>query len=309
MNKTLKIEKIRKGITLIDNIVYSTVNDSTGQPLELCLSLMMQHGNVESRLANGLNPSSIAEEEKKPVIVWLPGGGYRGSDKNLTVPEMTYLAEHGFCVAFVYYRGSSQALFPAQIIDVQTAIRFLRANGEKYGLLTERMGVMGRSAGGHLAALAGMNLNFGEPSELKNYSAEVQAVCNWFGPVDMPAMLEKEIRCIADNLNYRWKTLMETHPGALMGGSESDVKERSKMASPPYLLNDKVSPMLMMHGSSDRHVPCEVSRAFYEQLVAYGLESQTDFYELEGADHGSDEFYQKEVQRIVIDFFDKYLKK
>lgn len=308
MIRKLLINKNRKGITLLDNIVYSTVYDTNGNPIELSMSLMMQHGNVESRLANGLDPREISEEEKKPVIVWLPGGGYRGSDKNLTVPEMTYLAENGFCVAFVYYRGSSQAVFPAQIVDVQAAIRFLRANADKYGLHTEKMGIMGRSAGGHLAALAGMNIEYGDTSDDKTYSSKINAVCDWFGPVDMPAMFDKEIKAIKENPNYRWKELMDTHPGALMGGDMNDVKERSKVASPPYLISKDTSPMLIMHGTADRHVPCEVSASFYKKLVDFGLKEQTEYYELEGADHGSDEFFQNEVQDIVVDFFKKYLK-
>ncbi len=307
MRNNLTVNKKRKGITLLDNIVYSTIIDSDGNSQELCLSLMMQHGNVESRLANGLNPREIADEEKKPVILWLPGGGYRGSDKNLTVPEMTYLSDHGFCVAFIYYRGSSQGVFPAQIIDVQSAIRFLRANADKFGLVTDKIGIMGRSAGGHLAALAGMNIEFGEITENKGVSSSVQAVCDWFGPVDMPAMFDKEIKAIEENPNYRWKSLSETHPGALMGGDMADVKERSISASPPYLINKETCPMLIMHGTADRHVPCEVSSNFYEKLVEFGLEGQTEYYELEGANHGSDEFFQTEVQNIVVDFFKKYL--
>lgn len=71
--------------------------------------------------------------------------------------EMEYLVEEGYVVASMYYRSSAQGHYPDQIIDVKTALRFLRAHADQYEIDPERIGVMGRSAGGHLSAVAGMN--------------------------------------------------------------------------------------------------------------------------------------------------------
>lgn len=308
MKKTIHPGRARKSITLLDNIVYSTVTGVDGKKRELTLSLMLQHGNVESRLANGLRPEGEESESRKPVIVMIPGGGYRGSDKNLMVPETMFLAEAGFAVASMYYRGSGEALFPAQIVDVKTSIRFLRAHAKQYGLDPERIGVMGRSAGGHLAALAGMNRSEYLSDEWAEYSSDVQAVCDWFGPVDVPACLDKEQEAVK-NPRYRWKKLEDTHPGALLGGDVATMWERAKVASPPYLITDRVAPMLIMHGTIDRHVPAYMSETFYEKLVEAGYEHQTDYYLVENGDHGSDDFFQPEAKAIVREFFEKYLGK
>lgn len=192
--------------------------------------------------------------------------------------------------------------------DVKTAVRFIRANAEKYNLNAEKIGVMGRSSRGHLAALAGMNLLGYDTEEWGEYSSEVQAVCNWFGPVDVPKLLEMEKVRVATTPDYRRKSIEDTHPGAFIGGDVSTMIERSKEASPTYLINENVSPMLLMHGDKDCHVPMEVSEELYEKLVSAGFEHQTDVYVVKNGNHGSDEFFQPVVQNIVIDFFHKYLK-
>lgn len=308
MKKILHIPRERKSITLLDGIAYSKTLDDSGNAVTLSLSLMLQHGNVEARLANGIKPEDYKHAEKHPIIIWLPGGGYRCKYANLMVPEMTFLAECGYAVAFVQYRSSEIAHFPAQIIDVKTAIRFLRANAETYNLNPERIGVIGRSAGGHLAALAGMNSNAFLSDELSEYSSHVEAVCDLFGPVDVPYLLNKEITSIKENPNYRWKRLEDTHPGVLLGGDVQTMFERAKQASPANHIGLDVSPMLIMHGKQDRHVPSIVSDGFYAKLVEAGFGEQTDYYEIATADHGSDEFFSCQIKDLILAFFDKHIK-
>ena len=94
---------------------------------------------------------------KKPrdgVIVWIHGGAWRRGSKDN--PPILALAEKGWPVASIEYRLSGEAPFPAQIHDIKAAIRFLRANQQEYGLRAKRVFIFGASAGGHLAALAGI---------------------------------------------------------------------------------------------------------------------------------------------------------
>ena len=89
-----------------------------------------------------------------PLIVYVHGGAWRGGSKS-DVP-IAKLIEHGFAIASVDYRLSTQAPFPAQIQDIKAAIRFLRAKAELFHLSTSRIAIIGSSAGGHLAALVGV---------------------------------------------------------------------------------------------------------------------------------------------------------
>lgn len=310
MKKVVDFGNKRRSINVIDNIVYSHVKDMDGNPVELKLSIMTQNGNSELKLAMQGAP---VEEEKlppRPAIVWIPGGGYRGCDKNLMLAEMMFLADAGFIVASIYYRSSAQGHFPDQIIDVKTAVRFLRAHAAEYEIDPERIGVIGRSAGGHLAALAGCNVPGYDSEEWSGYSSEVQAVCDMFGPVDFPMMMDDEKVRMKEDPTYRWKTVEETHLGALMGGDVNTMRERGKEASPTYQIEGHhICPMLILHGTVDPLVSLNASEKFYDELVAAGYEDQTDFYILTNAGHGSREFFQPEIKEIIENFFKKWLKK
>ena len=307
MRKEIKQGRERKSINFIDNIVYSKQKNLQGEEMELKMSIMLQNGNSEMRLAAGRDDESD-DKTPKPAILWVPGGGYRGCDKNLMVAEMEFLADAGYVVASMYYRSSAEGHFPDQIIDVKTAIRFLRAHADEYEIDPAHIGIIGRSAGGHLSSLAAVNSDLYNTAEWSEYSSKVQACCDMFGPVDFPALMEADEVEMANNPDSRWKTVEDTHAGAVMGGDPATMKERSKEFSTPYVLTKEMSPMLILHGDHDKLVPCEISEDFYKKIVESGMEDRTDFYVLQGAGHGTKEFFQNETKEIILNFFDKYLK-
>lgn len=297
----------RKSVNFIDSIVYSHTKDLNGRDLELEMSIMLQDGNSEMKAAASVDENKNLRG-KKPAILWVPGGGYRGVDKNLMVAEVEYLVEAGYVVASMYYRSSAQAHYPAQIIDVKTAIRFLRAHSDQYEIDPEHIGVMGRSAGGHLSAMAGLNVEGYDTEEWSGFSSKVQAAYDMFGPVDIVALMENDEKEMKENPNHRWKCVEETHAGALLGGEPNTMKERAKAASAGDFISDKMAPMLIMHGDADPLVPLRISEAFYQQICDAGLEDSTDMYVLKDAGHGTPEFFQLQTKDIVLQFFDRYLK-
>src|SRR5262249_4168776 len=106
-----------------------------------------------------------------PVVVLFHGGGWRMGNKRDVRGWLPFLAEHGYVEASVGYRLAPDYTFPAQIEDAKTAVRFLQANAEKYGIDKERFAAMGWSAGGHVSCLLGLT---GEKAgfEGKEYSKE-----------------------------------------------------------------------------------------------------------------------------------------
>src|SRR5207245_9553614 len=90
---------------------------------------------------------------KLPVIVAIHGGGWTGGDKRN--PFVVPLVKEGYAIVSINYRLSQVAKFPAQIQDCKAAIRWVRANAEKYHFDADHVGVWGDSAGGHLVALLG----------------------------------------------------------------------------------------------------------------------------------------------------------
>lgn len=117
-----------------------------------------------------------------PVIVYVHGGGWGVSDKRAAElePALKNGLAHGYAVVSVNYRFSKEALFPAQILDVKAAIRWLRANGSKHELESKTIAVWGTSAGGQLAALMGTSngVRAFDDAKLGNaaVSSRVQAV-------------------------------------------------------------------------------------------------------------------------------------
>ncbi len=301
-------ERRKKTVNFTDHIVYSRVKDLEGNALNLELSIMSMSGNSELKAA-AADAKETDKVSAQPVIVWLSGGGYRGVDKNQMIGELEHLAEAGYAVVMVYYRSSAQGHWPDQLVDVKTAIRFLRAHAAQYLLDADHIGIMGRSAGGHISAMAGMNLEGYDSAEWAGYSSKVQAVVDMFGPVNTYALLEHEKENMARDPDYRWKTLEETHGGALIGGDPETIMERARASSAIYLMDQmkEPAPLLILHGDGDWLVPPQISEEYYNALVAAGYEDQTELYLLKGAGHGTPEFFQPQVREITRNFFARYL--
>lgn len=305
MRRVIDPGRARKSVNMTDNICYSHATDLEGNPLDLCLSICAKDGNSEARLAMGRDDEPPMDP--MPCVVWVPGGGWRGCDKNLMVPETQFLVERGYVLASIYYRSSAQGHWPDQIVDVKTAIRFLRAHAEKYHIDPERIGVMGRSAGGHLASMAAMNLDNVPGEEWAGYSDKVQAACDLFGPVELPSLIEYDRKMVQEP-GCRWHAMEETHAGALLGVPDAGMDEAGRTASPIFFINEGMCPVLILHGDSDPLVPCSISEEFYRRIVEAGLGDRAELYILRHAGHGTREFFQDSTKAIIADFFDRILQ-
>ncbi len=111
------------------------------------------------------------------------------------------------------------------------------------------------------------------------------------------------------NPSHRWHTLEETHGGALVGGDPATIIERSDAASPIFSMSDAMAPLLILHGDQDPLVPLYVSEEFYDRIVKAGYEDRVDMVTLKNGGHGTREFFQPETKKLILDFFDRHLKK
>ena len=298
--------KERRSINVVSDVCFSHVTDLEGKPLDLYMTLMLQNGNSAMRLADGVDDE--VSTGKQPVIVWINGAGWRGCDRMLMAAEMVFLAEAGYALAFIDYRSSGQGHFPAQLVDCKTAVRFLRAHADQHGIDPDRIGTIGRSAGGHLSAWMAMNVDGYDSDEWGGYSSKVQAAVDMFGPVDLRKLNEIEAENIK-NPNHRWHRLIDTHGGALIGGEEDTIVARSDAASPINFISDKMAPLTILHGDKDPAVPLFISEEFYDRLVKAGLEGRADLYVVKNGGHGTRELFQAQTKQVIRDAFDKYLMK
>ncbi len=180
----------------------------------------------------------------RPVIVFLHGGGWRVGGKKEASQVVDAITGAGYALASVDYRLSNEAIFPAQIQDCKTAVRWLRANAGKYGLDPRRIGVMGFSAGGHLAALlgtsAGVEALEGRAEGSPRESSRVQAVCDVSGPID----LFIPTRSLIGKLSVRGE----------LNGSASERPELARQANPTTYITGQEPPFLIIQGDRDKLV-------------------------------------------------------
>jgi len=133
-----------------------------------------------------LGPST----KPRPAVVLIHGGAWSSLDKGTMRNMAAFLARSGFVAVSVNYRllQENENLWPAQLDDVQRAVRWLRSNAEKYSVDASHIGAFGHSAGAQLAALLGMeDTRDNSDAALAKYSSRVQAVVDVSGPVDFPA--------------------------------------------------------------------------------------------------------------------------
>ena len=227
-----------------------------------------------------------------PVIVWICGGAYMVVDHAVWMPEMVRFARAGYVVASIEYRTTNEASFPAQLIDVKSAIRYLRAHAREYCLDPDRIFVMGESAGGTMACLLGTtgDTDAYDQGDHLTFSSRVQGVVDFYGLTDM----DPNARITGGAVPY-WTM------DAFLGGA--DAAGMAYKASAVNHVSSDTPPFMILHGSEDPVVPLEQSRRLYDTLVQNGVPAE--FLILEGAAHGDDRFYQDEMAERIMAFFNK----
>jgi acetyl esterase/lipase len=230
-----------------------------------------------------------------PVIIWLHGGGWRLGDRRLAPDLSRYFASRGFAMASIDYRLSTEAIFPAQLHDVRAAIRWLRAHADKYGLDGRQIGLWGSSAGGHLAALAGLigsSVLEGEAVEHPDQPADVQAVVDGYGPVDFlqidphrdlagpPSDDPESIQLPPSKRSVD----PDSFESLLIGAPIGERPDLVRAASPLTYARPGAPPFLILHGLSDTAVPAHQSELLYTALAAH--RNDVTLYLVAGLGHG-----------------------
>lgn len=237
-----------------------------------------------------------ATGRKRPLLVWIHGGGWEQGNKK-ECPALGMVGR-GYIVASINYRLSQHAIFPAQIEDCKSAIRWLRAHAEEYGIDPERIGVWGASAGGHLCALLGTTAHTKQFDKGENLdqSSSVQCVIDWFGPTDFLRWGNKSIFTVTDPKSPLYK---------LFGGPLPENDALAKTAGPVNFVQKDAAPFLIMHGDKDSLVPLQQSEELHEALKTAGVESTLDV--LAGSNHGGAEFFAEPKLKLMIDFVERHL--
>lgn len=240
---------------------------------------------------------NVPQKDKLPTIIWISGGGFQTTQPLKYAPEFNYLVKKGYQVALVDYRVSGEAVFPAAVQDIKTAVRFLKANADKYGVDENRIAVMGDSAGGYLSTMLGATseIEYFETEDWSGYDSSVKAVVDLYGPVDLLSSMTDSI--------YEGMTL--TPIAKFLGERVIKDKELQKLINPIPYISEKTPPFLIMHGSNDAIVSYKQSELLYTALKQKGI--PVDFYLVENTGHAGNEFWQEPIKEIISKFIEKYV--
>ena len=242
----------------------------------------------------------IAQPEKadglRPCVVVIHGGGWRGGDRHAHTSICFQLAQRGYVAATISYRFAPAHTFPAQIEDAKCAVRFLRANAEKYQIDKERIGAIGASAGAHLSMLLGV---MDEEDGLEgtggsaDESSKVQAVVSFFGPTDLAGDDTPEVT----------KGIIKD----FLGGTAKEKADVYRQASPLIYVTSGDAPILLLQGTKDPLVPHSQAYKMADAMTEKRIPGRVIVYV--GGAHG---WGGKDLAHSLeegYEFFDEHLKK
>lgn len=237
-----------------------------------------------------------------PAVLYIHGGGWGAGDKaddpGMMMDMLNGFAKDGCVALSINYRLSGEAPFPAAVEDCKLAIRWLRANAAKYGVDVDRIGVVGGSAGGHLAAmLAVTRVSDGLEGEggFAEQSSEVQAAISVSGPTDL------QVDMCVSQVESRYEMV-----SVFLGGPRDERMPLAKQASPITYARKDIPPLLAIHCKGDKSIDSEQSVRLVEALKQAGAPARILL--LEGTNHGSDMARTEPVLSDVRAFIRETLK-
>lgn len=191
-----------------------------------------------------------------PGVILIHGGAWMVGDKKQYAQLCTFFAAHGFVAASIDYRLAPANIWPAQLVDAQLAVRWLRAHAAQIHLDPQRLCGWGDSAGGHLAVFLGVlnTIHAGDEAGLyADQSPHTTCVVDEYGPTDLTITTPTPGMIQAFNALFG---------GATLTGDPAIYHD----ASPLFAVSSQSAPTLIIHGTNDMTVPFAQSQALQSAL-------------------------------------------
>ena len=218
-------------------------------------------------------------DKPTPAMIYIHGGGWRAGSKN-NIPGWlkTFVADGQLSVISVEYRFTDVATHPAQVNYCLRAIQFVRHNAGEWNIDTQRLGVTGGSAGGHLSAYVALHddvadAKSGDP--VQRHSSRVACAVSFAGPTDWTLLSSIEHRHPA------YRQLIGYEPGTPAADLASKLV---KDVSPISFASKDDPPIMQVHGDKDDIVPIQHASNLHQKLKTLGVESE--LVVVPGGNHG-----------------------
>lgn len=237
-------------------------------------------------------PLQMPKGRRCPAVVLIHGGGWSGGrrDAEREINIGSTLARNGYVAMSIDYilSDKKQAVWPTNLWDCKTAVRWLRKNAERLGIDPDRIGVLGGSAGGHLAAMVALT-----------------TPADGLDPAQPDGEFSCAVKCCVDM--YGITDIGTYHDATMLGKTFSEAPELYRLASPVTYVRSNSPPVLILHGTADTTVNVKQSEHFAEVLKHAGVEHELVI--LPGAVHSFDlQPPQRDLRPAVLKFLDAHLK-
>jgi acetyl esterase/lipase len=250
-------------------------------------------GTNRDEKADIYSPLHLRVGERLPAILIIHGGGFNDGDKARPreINFATNLVLNGYICMSINYelrKRQGEVTWPQCLYDAKAAVRWLRKNAAAWQINPDRIGVIGGSAGGNLAAMLALTQpkdGFDLPEPYGEFSAAVNCAVDFYGAVK----------------------LMAYHDMKMFNRTRAEAPALYEKASPVNYAHKDAPPLLIVHGTADTTVPLAQSRALAEALTKAGAENQ--LVVVPDAPHT---FHlqpkQCDLRPLVLGFFDRHLK-
>ena len=237
-------------------------------------------------------PLKMAKGEKLPAVVLIHGGGWNNGERDgrREIEIGSTLARHGYIAMSIDYKLAygKYIVWPTNLWDCKTAVRWLRVNADRLGVDPKRIGVQGGSAGGHLAAMVALTT----PSD-------------GLDPAEPYGDVSCAVSCCVDM--YGISDVGTYHDAKMLGKTFAEAPELYKVASPVTYVRSNSPPFLIMCGTADTVVNPKQSELLAKTLKDAGAQEQLVI--ITDAPHSFDfEPKQRDLRPLVLGFLDKHLK-
>lgn len=227
------------------------------------------------------------------ALLWIQSGGWYSTwtdPKGLAGASKPYL-DKGYTVVIVRHASAPKYAVPDAVADVRRCVRAVRMDAKEFGIDPERLGVMGGSAGGHLALMLATTGDDGDPKAadpVLKQSSRVATAIALYPPTDLRKWTTDPPKAIKDVPGLK-------PPLSFDAKLEEDV-------SPITKVTEKTAPVLLIHGDKDELVPIEHSKNIVPLLEKAKV--PVELVVVEGAGHG---FSEKQNKDVVLPAMMKWL--
>lgn len=222
-----------------------------------------------------------------PGIVTIYGGAWQSGDPKQHADFSAYMVAQGYTVVAIDYRHAPRYRFPAQIQDVQAALDWIAQNAIAYSIDTDRIALVGWSAGAHLALLAAYQMQ----------TLPVRAVVGYYGPTNLTAGYQDPPQ--PDPIHTR--DILE----AFLGGSPTQLPQSYRLASPVNFVKPDLPPTLLMYGNRDHVVKPIFGQQLYDLLRAQ--QNTAVLIALPWSEHAFDAIFRGLGNQIALYYTERFL--